>query len=86
MSRQRSLLTGFAFLLLVALGVALFRSPEPVKAAPEEQTRQLLTTTVNLEKENQEITAFRFRLDGNGTLDRGSVHSLQKSLRTAGSG
>lgn len=57
-----------------------------VKSAPDESTRQLLTTTVLLRKENEEITAFRFRLDGDGNLQRGSVHSLQKPLRSAKAG
>lgn len=55
-----------------------------VKNSPQESTRQLLTTTVLLTRENEEITAFRFRLDEHGNLVRGSVHSLQKPLRTAG--
>lgn len=55
-----------------------------VKSSPEESTRQLLTTTVMLIRENEEITAFRFRLDEKGNLARGSVHSLQKPLRAAG--
>ena len=55
-----------------------------VKSSPEESTRQLLTTTVMLTRENEEITAFRFRLDEKGNLARGSVHSLQKPLRAAG--
>lgn len=55
-----------------------------VKSSPEESTRQLLTTTVTLTRENEEITAFRFRLDEKGNLARGSVHSLQKPLRAAG--
>jgi hypothetical protein len=57
-----------------------------VKASAEESTRQLVTTTVQLNKENEELTAFRFRLDNTGNLVRGSVHSLQKPLRTAGAG
>jgi hypothetical protein len=55
-----------------------------VKSSPEESTRQLLTTTVMLNKEKEEITAFRFKLDQSANLVRGSVHSLQKPLRTAG--
>lgn len=57
-----------------------------VKGSPEETMRQLLTTTVMLNKENEEITAFRFRLDEAADLVRGSVHSLQKPLRVAGTG
>lgn len=56
------------------------------KSSPEEATRQLVTTTVELKKENEEVTAFRFRLDNDGNLVRGSVHSLQKPLRVAGAG
>src|SRR3546814_4795707 len=50
------------------------------------ELRQLVTTTVELKKENEELTAFRFRLDNDGNLVRGSVHSLQKPLRAAGAG
>ena len=43
----------------------------------------LLTTTVELRKQNQEVTAFRFRLDASGQLSQGSVNSLFKELRVA---
>jgi len=43
----------------------------------------LLTTTVELRKPNQEVTAFRFRLDAAGQLVQGSVNSLFKGLRVA---
>jgi hypothetical protein len=45
--------------------------------------RQLVTTTVELRKEGQELTALRFRLDGDGRLVAGSVNSLFKPLRVA---
>ena len=54
-----------------------------VKSSPEESTQQILATTVDLHKENEETTAFRFRLDGSGNLVSGSVNSLNKPLRAA---
>lgn len=54
-----------------------------VKASPDESTRQLLTTTIMLNKENEEVTAFRFRLDSHGNLVPDSVNSLNKPLRAA---
>ena len=47
-------------------------------------TMQLVATTVDLRRENQELTALRFRLDANGALVTGSVNSLFKGLRVAG--
>jgi hypothetical protein len=47
------------------------------------KTPSLLTTNVELRRLNQEITAFRFRLDGAGQLVPGSVNSLYKGLRVA---
>jgi hypothetical protein len=45
--------------------------------------KQLVTTTVQLRKEGQELTALRFRLDARGGLVAGSVNSLFKPLRVA---
>jgi hypothetical protein len=45
--------------------------------------KQLVTTTVQLRKEGQELTALRFRLDSDGGLVAGSVNSLFKPLRVA---
>ena len=45
--------------------------------------KQLVTTTVQLRKEGQELTALRFRLDTKGGLVAGSVNSLFKPLRVA---
>jgi hypothetical protein len=52
------------------------------KSSTQESSRQLLTTKVTLKREGEEITAFRFRLDPAGDLERGSVHSLYKPLRS----
>lgn len=57
-----------------------------VKQSPNAETKQLLTTTVDLQRENQEVTAFRFRLSDRGELVPGSVNSLFRELRTARSG
>ncbi|MGE0116494.1 MAG: hypothetical protein AB7S71_05805 [Dongiaceae bacterium] len=45
--------------------------------------KPLVATTVQLRHENHEVTALRFRLDGDGNLVGGSVHSLFKELRVA---
>jgi hypothetical protein len=44
--------------------------------------RQILTTNINLERRNQEETAFRFGLTGNGELVPGSVTTLRRRLVT----
>lgn len=44
--------------------------------------RQILTTDINLERRNQEETAFRFSLTGNGELVPGSVTTLRRRLVT----
>lgn len=46
-------------------------------------SRQILKATVELAREGQELTVFRFRLDARGELEAGSVHALQKNLRSA---
>jgi hypothetical protein len=43
----------------------------------------LVSTTVQLRHENQEVTALRFRLDGGGALVADSVNNLFKELRVA---
>jgi hypothetical protein len=53
------------------------------KTDPNGPARQLVATTVELRRENQEVTALRFRLDANGQLQAGSVNSLFKELRVA---
>jgi len=54
-----------------------------VKANPNDSAKQLVTTTVQLQRENHQVTAFRFNLDGDGNLVTGSVNSLYKELRVA---
>ncbi len=44
--------------------------------------RQILTTNINLERRNQEETAFRFSLTGTGDLVPGSVTTLRRRLVT----
>ena len=53
-----------------------------VKKSVEESAQRIVTTEVKLRREGQEITAFRFRLDANGELVPGSVHSLSRALRS----
>ncbi|MCX7629689.1 MAG: hypothetical protein N2038_05500 [Geminicoccaceae bacterium] len=52
-----------------------------VKPSAKESTRQLLATTVELVREGEERTVFRFRLDSAGNLVPGSVHDLPLPLR-----
>lgn len=47
-----------------------------------ESARQILATTVELTHRNQEETAFRFRLDGEGKLMEGSVSTIRRPLVT----
>ena len=46
--------------------------------------QQILTSTVLLERRGQEETVYRFRLDGNGELVKGSVSTLKRSMITGG--
>ena len=52
-----------------------------VKTSVQDSTRQILATSVELSREGQELTVFRFRLDAAGALVPGSVTSLRKPLR-----
>lgn len=52
-----------------------------VKQPTGENTRQILTTTVDLRRENEEVTVYRFQLTEDGELVPGSVNSLQQILR-----
>ncbi len=56
-----------------------------VKKSTNESAEQILSTKVELAREGDEHTAFRFKLDSKGHLVRGSVHNLPKPLRTASS-
>ena len=53
-----------------------------VKKTAAERTRQIVTTEVELRREGEELTAFRFKLDGDGNLVPGSVHSVKRALRS----
>ena len=52
-----------------------------VKKTAEESARQLLASDVELGREGEELTVYRFKLDEAGELVPGSVHSLQRDLR-----
>jgi hypothetical protein len=52
-----------------------------VKSSAQESAKQILVSRVELGREGQELTVFRFRLDAGGELVSGSVTSLQKPLR-----
>jgi hypothetical protein len=54
-----------------------------VKPTAEESAQELVTATVQLRHENDQVTAFRFQLDGHGRLVAGSTNSVYKELRTA---
>lgn len=53
-----------------------------VKRSADQTTRQLLASKVLLAREGEEMTVYRFRLSEAGALVAGSVHGLQKPLRT----
>jgi len=50
--------------------------------AKYDSLRQILQTSVDLQRRNQEETAFRFRLRENGDLVPGSVSTLRRRLVT----
>jgi hypothetical protein len=52
-----------------------------VKKSPKESARQLLASKIELMREGEELTVYRFRLSEEGDLVPGSVHSLQRNLR-----
>jgi hypothetical protein len=64
------------------------RLPVPAKVVisvkPEASSpmRQVLVSDLGLEREGEERTVFRFRLDGEGRLVAGSVNALQHPLRS----
>jgi hypothetical protein len=53
-----------------------------VKKSSKESARQLLASNVELVREGEELTVYRFKLSADGDLVPGSVHSLQRKLRT----
>src|SRR5918996_3570179 len=52
-----------------------------IKNSTAERARQLLASKIDLAREGEELTVYRFRLTENGELVSGSVHSLQRDLR-----
>ena len=75
-----------------AVNVHLYRDPARISPVPvtvvasvkkngKDSAKQLLVSDINLDREGQELTVYRFALTENGDLVPGSVHSLQKSLR-----
>ena len=52
-----------------------------IKKTPSSTTRQLLASKIELVREGQELTVYRFKLESEGNLVPGSVHSLQRKLR-----
>ena len=54
-----------------------------VKPSPDASAKQILATSLQLKREGQEMTAFRFSLNDDGRLEKGSVHDIPKPLRAA---
>jgi hypothetical protein len=53
-----------------------------VKKSAKESARQLLASNIELVREGEELTVYRFKLSEEGDLVSGSVHSLQRQLRS----
>ena len=56
-----------------------------VKKTPEGRAKQLLASEIELVREGEELTVYRFKLSEAGDLVAGSVHNLQHNLRAGGS-
>ena len=54
-----------------------------VKPTPDSSARLITTEKVDLVRVGQEVTVVRFSLDDSGNMVPGSIHQLQRSLRTA---
>jgi len=52
-----------------------------VKATPDARAKQLLASELELAREGEELTVYRFTLSAEGELAPGSVHGLQRDLR-----
>jgi len=52
-----------------------------VKHSPDESAKQILASKVALDREGKEVTVYRFTLDEDGKLEKGSVHNLERQLR-----
>jgi hypothetical protein len=53
-----------------------------VKKSARDVARQLLASKIDLAREGEELTVYRFELSDDGGLVPGSVHNLQRNLRT----
>jgi hypothetical protein len=53
-----------------------------VKKSAKESARQVLASNIELGREGEELTVYRFRLSDDGDLVPGSVHSVQRKLRS----
>jgi hypothetical protein len=53
-----------------------------VKGGEGASSNRLLNTKLDMLREGQEITVFRFQLDDRGELIAGSVHDLPRALRS----
>ena len=53
-----------------------------VKNSIELSAKQILATELDMKREGEEVTAFRFKLDERGRLIKGSVHDLPRQLRS----
>ena len=53
-----------------------------VKKSAKESARQVLAGNIELGREGQELTVYRFKLSEDGDLVPGSVHSVQRNLRS----
>ncbi|MBI3454124.1 MAG: hypothetical protein HY057_15065 [Rhodospirillales bacterium] len=56
------------------------------KQTADAPAKQLLATKLELRREGEELTAFRFTLDDAGRLVTGSVHNLYRPLRSSAPG
>ena len=54
-----------------------------VKPRPDDAAERVISKTVELRHGNDQVTAFRFRLDKDGHVVDGSVNTLYKELRVA---
>lgn len=52
-----------------------------VKKDADQSAKQVLASRIELEREGEELTVFRFELSSEGEVVPGSVHSLQRNLR-----
>jgi hypothetical protein len=64
------------------------RYPVPVevtvRCSAEKSPRNIVNTKVQMNREGEEVTALRFRVDEQCNLEPNSVHSVFKPLRSPG--